>query len=78
MRVYGSLRVHGRCSAWRTWLDCVYLRTVACDYARLRVGRRVHRFVGVITSPAVTRLVHRASRECYSSIATVGLARTRR
>ena len=37
MRVYGSLRVHGRCSAWRTWLDCVYLRTVACDYARLRV-----------------------------------------
>lgn len=33
----GVCECMGDGSGWHTWLDCVYLRTVACDYARLRV-----------------------------------------
>ena len=79
MRV-GEFACIGDASAWSAWLDVEYMRTVAYDYARLRVrgggvGRRGRRRGGKSCSP---RLVHRASRECRCSVATVGLARTRR
>ena len=79
MRV-GEFACIGDASAWSAWLDVAYMRTVAYDYARLRVrgGGWGGGVVGVVASRAVPRFVHRAPRECRWSVATVCLARTRR
>lgn len=53
-------------SGWHTWLDCVYLRTVACDYARLRVRGGVGRVVSFASLRVVSSrsLVSLASLLC--------------
>ena len=61
-RFAGYTACIGDASAWSAWLDVAYMRTVAYDYARLRVrgggvGRRGRRRGGKSCSPSV-----RASR----------------